>query len=189
MSRPPTPDPRHPILLRPTVVDYLLFLAGAGLSLYLIELSPFTVEAIDTVNAPVLRTAVSFLPRLLRLPEGVILLLPLFLLFQLPRGRREGLTAVEWLWLLSWFGTVLLTLLAACDHFNLLPEFVQTKLLLVRFVWYVGFELAIAGVAGLLLVVGFFRPARPWTHQLGLALALWPVAPLAGILTLTKLFI
>jgi hypothetical protein len=76
-----------------------------------------------------------------------------------------------------------------CRHFNVLPEFIGGNLLLIQFIWYVGFDLAMAAVALLLVLVGFVRPARPWTHQLGLALALWPVGPVAGILTLTKLFL
>ena len=65
-------------LTRPTLVDYLLLLAGVGLSLYLMDLSPFGVDATDNISDPGLRAAIPFLPRLLRLPEGVILLLPLF---------------------------------------------------------------------------------------------------------------
>jgi hypothetical protein len=173
---------------RPTVVDYLVLLAGAGLSFGLIKLSPFTVDATDNINQSILRYAVPYLPCLLRLPEGIVLLLPVFLLIQLVRGRRESLTAAEWLWLVLWFGTALLTVLGGCERFNLLPEFVRTHLLLVRFVWYVGFDLAVALLAAVLIVVGLFRPTAPWTHQLALALAVWPVAPLAGILTLSKLF-
>jgi hypothetical protein len=186
MSRSATPS--APVL-RPTVLDYLLLLAGAGLSLFLIELGPLPVEASSAIADPALKTAVGYLPHLLRLPEGITLLLPFFFLLQLPRGRRESLTAAEWLWLVSWFGTALLTALVACAHFNLLPEFIQANLLLIRFVWCVGFELAMAAVALLLLLIGFFRPAPPWTHQLALALALWPAAPVAGILALTKLFL
>jgi hypothetical protein len=185
MSRSATSGP----VSRPTVLDYLLLLAGAGLSMYLIDLGPLKVDASDAVTDAALRAAVEFLPRLLRLPEGIILLLPFFYLLQLPLGRRDSLTTGEWLWLLSWFGTGVLTALVACDHFDLLPEFVRKNLLLIRFIWYVGFELAMAALAFVLVLVGFLRPARPWTHQLGLALALWPVAPLAGILTLTKLFL
>jgi hypothetical protein len=175
-------------VLRPTLVDYLLLLAGAGLSLFLMDLSPFTVEANDNIGNPGLRAAIPFLPRLLRLPEGVILLLPLFVAPQFWFGRREGLTAAEWLWLFSWFGTALLTVIGAADSLSLLPVIVRANLLWIRFVWYLGFDLAMACVAIALIVIGFFRPGRPWTHQLGLALALWPVPPLAGIMTLTKLF-
>jgi hypothetical protein len=174
---------------RPTLIDYLLLLAGAGLSLALIKLSPFSVEPSDAVTQRALRAAIPLLPRLLRLPEGVILLLPLFFATQFVLGRRDSLTAAEWLWLLSWCGTAILTVLAGCDHFNLLPELLQTNVLLIRLIWYVGFELAMALLACVLIVAGFFRPARPWTHQLALALALWPVAPLAGILALSKLFV
>jgi hypothetical protein len=175
-------------VMRPTVSDYLLLLAGAGLSLYLMDLSPFAVEANDNIGNPSLRVAITFLPRLLRLPEGIILLLPLFVGPQFLLGRREGLTAAEWLWLFSWCGTALLTAFGAADFLSLLPALVRANLLWTRFVWYVGFDLAMAGVAVALLVIGLFRPARPWTHQLGLALAFWPVPPLAGIMTLTKLF-
>jgi hypothetical protein len=171
------------------VIDYLLLLAGAGLSLYLIDLGPLSVEASGNITDPALKAGIEFLPRLLRLPEGVILLLPFFYLLQMILGRRDSLTAGEWLWLLSWVGTVLLTVLAVFRHLNVLPEFIREKLLLIQFVWYVGFELAMAAVALLLILAGFFRPARPWTHQLGLALALWPVPAIAGILTLTKMFL
>jgi hypothetical protein len=175
-------------VMRATLVDYLLLLAGAGLSLYLMDLSPFAVEANENIGNPDLRAAIPFLPRLLRLPEGIILLLPLFVGPQFLFGRREGLTAAEWLWLFSWCGTALLTMVGAADFLGLLPVIVHANLLWARFVWYVGFDLAMACVAIALIIVGFFRPGRPWTHQLGLALALWPVPPLAGIMTLTKLF-
>jgi hypothetical protein len=170
-------------------LDYLLLLAGAGLSVYLMQLGSFTVEASDAIGQIQLRAFIAFLPSLLRLSEGIILLLPVFFVLQLVRGRRDGPTAAEWLWLLSWFGTAFLTAVGVCEHLDLLPGFVLAHLLLVRFIWYIGFELAMAALAVVVLCVGFFRPPRPWTHQLGLALALWPVAPLAGILTLTKLFL
>ena len=172
---------------RPTVADYLVLLAGAGLSLGLIKLSPFTADAADSISQPILRHAVPYLTSLLRLPEGVVLLLPVFFLIQLVRGRRESLTAAEWLWLVLWFGTAGLTVLGGCERFHLLPELVRTHLLLVRLVWYVGFGLAAALLAVVLIVVGFFRPPAPWTNQLALALAVWPVAPVAGILMLSKL--
>ncbi len=188
MSRAISAAPVRP-LSRPTLVDYLLLLVGAGLSLYLIDLNPLQLDPSDAVTNPTLRAGVAFLPRLLRLPEGIILVLPFFLVAQWPLGRREGLTTGEWLWLLSWCGTAFLTGLTVAVHFGLLPEIVRANLLLIQFIWYIGFELAMAGLALVLAIIGLFRSPRPWTHQLGLALALWPVAPLAGILTLTKLFL
>jgi len=174
---------------RPTVLDYFFLLAGVGLSLFLMEFHPLKVEASDLITNDALRGAIAYLPQLLRLPEGVILVFPVFFIAQFALGRCQGLTAGEWLWLLSWFGTAMLTALAVCNHYQFLPDFVQTNLLLIRFTWYIGFGLAMAGVALFLFIVGFFGAVRPWTHQLALALALWTVAPLAGILTLTKMFL
>src|SRR5258707_10667494 len=111
MSRTFTPAPAA----RPTVADYLVLLAGAGLSLALIKLCPLTVEAADSISERAVRAAIPLLPRILRLPEGVVLLLPLFFLIQFVRRRQEGLTAGEWLWLVLWCGTALLTGLACCD--------------------------------------------------------------------------
>ena len=66
-----------------------------------------TVPANGTVSAKfvMVRTAAvlsevvaSFLPTVMRLPEGVLLLGPVFFLLQVILGRRQGPTGAEWLW-------------------------------------------------------------------------------------------
>jgi hypothetical protein len=58
------------------------------------------------------------LPEAMRLPEGVLLLWPVFLALQRLRGRRQGLTFGEWLWVLAWLGTALLTGLSAWERWG-----------------------------------------------------------------------
>ncbi len=166
--------------LRPTLVDYLFLLAGASLSLYLVQLGSLTAMAGDgaTTSTP----ALPILPGTMRVSEGIILLWPVFFVTQRLRGRKEGLTAVEWLWVLSWIGIAVLTVLAALEKTDNLSE---KHAAAARRFWYYIFAPVMAGLSLLLGVGGLLRrgPA-PWTHTFGIALMLWPVVPLAGILAL-----
>jgi hypothetical protein len=173
--------------LRPSVVDYLLLLAGVALSLYLIEIAPLRVEATDTPAGTPARYVVEFLARPLRLTEGVVLLGPLLWLTQRLRGRRQPLTAAEWLWGVSWVGIGLLTGLACWQTSGTMPEALAEWADLPRRLWYVVFVPATAALAVVLGLAGLLRRGPPpWTHSLAVALVLWPVAPLAGILALGR---
>jgi hypothetical protein len=176
-----------PFTSRPTLADYCLLLLGCGLSLYLIRLGPMPAAAEESRTDPGLREVVALLPETMRLPEGVLLLWPVFLALQRLRGRRQGLTFGEWLWVLAWLGTALLTGLSAWERWGTLPEFAQPYTAKPRLLWYVLLVPSMAALAGVLALGGLLRrvPA-PWTHTCGLALVLWPVAPLAGILLLGK---
>jgi hypothetical protein len=169
------------------MLDYWLLLLGCGLSLYLMRLGPLAAAADDSRTDPALRAFVARLPDLMRLPEGVFLLWPLFLALQRVRGRKLGLTFGEWLWVLAWLGTAFLTGLSAWQKWGTLPELVQPYAVKSRLVWYIVIVPAMAAFAGLLTLGGLLRrvPA-PWTHSCGLALMIWPVAPLSGILLLGK---
>jgi hypothetical protein len=70
MSQKPSSSPTP---TRPYLLDYWFLLAGFGLSLYLLDLNPLTVEPLDAISNQVLRAWIEFLPRLMRLPEGVVL--------------------------------------------------------------------------------------------------------------------
>lgn len=167
--------------------DYLLVLLGFALSTYLTRIDPLAVEARDMVADPRLRTAATYLPDVMRLPEGVLLLGPLFLVTQVVAGRRQGLTSIEWLWLLSWLGVAALASLTAWKTAVVFPAAVLPYLALAPRLWYVILvpSMAVLGVA--LRVLGLFsrRPA-PWTHSFGLALLVWPVLPLVGILAVAR---
>jgi hypothetical protein len=170
--------------LRPTLVDYLFLLAGASLSLYLVQIG--SLMAVPGDGAATATSALlAFLPGALRVSEGMILLWPLFFVTQRLRGRKESLTAVEWLWVLSWIGIAVLTLMAALETTGNLPDSLQKYAATPRKLWYYIFAPVMAGLAVLLGVGGLLRrgPA-PWTHSFGIALMLWPVVPLAGILAL-----
>src|SRR5438046_3019639 len=110
MSREP-PDPPPPA--RPPLAASLLLLPGCGVSLLLVPFTPLGAEPGPGVPEGPLREVVSLLPGPMRLPEGVILFWPFFFGLQRLRGRSEGLTSGEWLWVLSWFGVALLTGLGA----------------------------------------------------------------------------
>lgn len=179
-SLPPTPT-------RPYLFDYWFLLAGFGLSLYLMDLNPMTVEPLDALSNPVWRAWVMFLPRLMRLPEGVVLFFPIFFLPQFVLGRRQEITSGEWLWILTWLGTAALTCLAVFRHVVGFPEWLDPYTYTVRWIWHLGFGMAMALLALLLIGYGLIRRRpMPWTHGLGLVLVLWPILPLIGILALTK---
>jgi len=179
-SLPPTPT-------RPYLLDYCLLLCGFALSLYLMDLHPWPVEAADFVPGRALHVAVEFLPRLTRLPEGVILLFPFFFLPQFVLGRRQEIASGEWLWILAWCGTVALACVMVVRVVVGLPDWLDPYAQAVRWIWHLGFGTALALVALLLLLFGLIRRRpMPWTHGLGLVLVLWPILPLVGILALTK---
>jgi hypothetical protein len=172
---------------RPTLVDYLFLLAGVGLSLYLLRLGPMSVEAQPGAVPPVYEGLIPFLPDLMRLPEGILLVWPFFFATQRILGRSQPLTSCEWLWVLAWIGVALLTGLSAWEQAGTLPEFLQSHVKTPRYLWYVVFVPSMAALAIILSLLGLLtrRPA-PWTHTFGLALLTWPVAPLVGILLLGK---
>ena len=45
---------------------------------------------------------------------------------------------------------------------------------------------AMGALALVFLLISLFRPPPPWTHGLGLALIVWPVAPALIVLTVGK---
>jgi hypothetical protein len=164
-------------------VDYLLLLGGCGLSLYLMDLKPLHTGPAEGVSGDFARSFAVFLARPLRLTEGIILLWPAFYLTQLVRRRREPLTGAEWLWVVSWLGVALLTALAAWENAGTLPELLRPYVQAPRKLWYVVFVPSMAALAVVLGFAGLLRrgPA-PWSHTLAMALILWPIVPLAGIL-------
>ncbi len=180
-------SPPIPFTSRPTLVDYCLLFLGCGLSLYLVRIGPMPAAADDSRTDSGLREVVALLPEAMRLPEGVILLWPVFLMLQRVRGRAQGLTFGEWLWVLAWLGLALLSGLSAWERWGALPEFAQAYAAKPRMFWYIVVVPSMAALAAVLALGGLLRrvPA-PWTHTCGLAMVIWPVAPLAGILLLGK---
>jgi hypothetical protein len=181
MPPPPPPTKPQPLLSRPSFLDYLFLLGGVGLSLYLMQLAPIRAEADPAVSDPRLASVIAFLPELMRIPEGVVLLWPLFFATQWP-GRSRGLTLGEWLWLFAWVGFALLTALTALHHLGGMPDFMLPHAAKPRLLWYMIAMPAMGGLALVFLVVSMFKPAPPWTHNLGLALVLWPAVPALAIL-------
>ena len=181
-SQKPAPAP-PPSPTYPSLVDYFVLLLGLALSVFLCRAGPLPVAPKDFVAAP-LRPAVAALSDMMRLPEGVLLMWPIFLVTQRLRGRKQGLTSIEWLWIISWVGVVGLAALTAWKNGLGYPDAVQGYLLLAPRLWYVILVPSMAAVAVVLRFLSLFsRQAAPWTHSFGLALLVWPVLPLAGILT------
>jgi hypothetical protein len=177
-------DPPAPVS-RPCFFDYLFLLGGMGLSLYLMELAPLQAEADVTLPDPRLADVIAFLPKLMRFPEGILLLWPLFFVTQFP-GRSIALTLGEWLWLFAWMGLALLTILTAWEHLAGLPSFMQPHAAKPRMLWYVVVMPAMGVLALVFLSVSLFRPTPPWTHYFGLALILWPTVPALAVLALGR---
>ncbi len=179
-AAPPPPPPA------PTFLDLFLLTAGFGLSYLLLPLD-YPHLSPGATDQPVRIALVRALPGLLRLTEGAILLWPIFHASQRILGRRQALTLAEWLWVLAWLGTATVIGLAACRHWRLLPEFLASVPHWAAFIWYVLVVPSMAFFAVVVLLVGLlYRTPRPWTHALGLALIIWPVLPLAGIMTLSE---
>ena len=172
---------------RPTVVDYLFLLAGGSLSLFLMSFSPLGVKPSHDNWPTSLNEFIAFLPAAMRLPEGIVLMGPVFYLTQLTRRRAWALTSLEWLWAISWLGLALLAALAAWDRSGTMPDFLEPYAAMPRKLGYLIFVPSMAALAGRLGVVGLVRRAAvPWTHTFAIVLLLWPAAPLLGIFSLAK---
>jgi hypothetical protein len=183
MSRPATAVVPVP---RPGILDFFLLLAGCALSFSLARM-PLLREPAPN-GLPLAAALVPALPSLLRLPEGVLLLGPLFYLSQRVRGRYQPLTAAEWLWSFAWLGTAGMTALAALLHGSVLSEAARPYIAFwPPLLWYLVLVPSLALVAAVLVPFGLFRrEPPPWTHSLGLALLLWPILPLACLLAFGK---
>jgi hypothetical protein len=182
-------EPLAETLSRPVALDYFLLFAGVCLSLVLLELHPLRVAPGDSLRDPGLRDLIVGLSVPLRLTEGVVLLWPFFFLTQRLRGRDEGLTAGEWLWIISWIGVVLLAILGAWERWgkDSMPEFLLNNLAKPYVLWYLIAAPSMGALALLLLLLGMVRRTPlPWTHSFALVLAVWPVLPLAAILAVGK---
>ena len=177
----PTPAP----VSRPCFFDYLFLLGGMGLSLYLMQLAPIRAEPEAERTDRHVAGIIAFLPSLMRVPEGILLLWPVFFATQWP-GRSRGLTLGEWLGMLAWAGVVVLAMLTAWDVLAGLPGWLQPHAAKPRLLWYALFVPGMAALAAVFLVVYLFRPPAPWTHSLGLALVLWPAGPALAVLILGK---
>jgi hypothetical protein len=179
--------PPEAALSRPTLLDYFLLLGGCGLSLALGRLAPLKVEVNDNA-APPLRDLLPLLPDLLRLPEGIVLLWPLFYVLQHLFGRKQGLTSGEWLWVFAWVGTAALVALSVWKQSGNLPELLTSYSSIPVVVWYAVLVPSMAVIALVLALLGLLRWGPvPWTHNLALVLLLWPVPALAAILSFGKL--
>ena len=87
MSQTPYPDPPLP----PTLVDYFFLLLGFALSVFLSRAGPLPVAAKAFVTAAPLRQIIPYLSDMMRLPEGVLLLWPVFLVIQRCADGNRGL--------------------------------------------------------------------------------------------------
>jgi hypothetical protein len=176
---PPSP------FVRATLPDLFLLVMGFGLSQLLIQFETLTVTPGPRATNDLGRFLVPALPRMLRIGEGVILLWPLFFIPQRLRGRKQPLTYAEWLWIFAWLGTVSITALAVTQKFVNLPEFLTSSTSWVFVIWYCVLGPSMALVALVFLLLGLVRRRpQPWTHHMALVLMLWPLAPLAAVLTL-----
>jgi hypothetical protein len=171
----------QPAPSRPGLFDHLLVLAGASLSVYLMRLAPIDAVPARPLSSQ-LHAVFAFMPVLMRIPEGIILLWPFFFAAQWI-GRSERLTAGEWLWLLSWVGLVLLTALTAWQWLLGLPDALVPHAAKPRLLWYMLVVPALGGLGLLVLVISLFRSTpAPWTHWLALALMFWSAAPVLLVL-------
>src|SRR5262249_42281862 len=71
------PDAPPPDVSRPSLFDFLAILAGLALSIYLMRLVPLNAEPTNPLE-PRVAQVFGFLVVLIRLPEGIVLLWPIF---------------------------------------------------------------------------------------------------------------
>jgi hypothetical protein len=183
-------DKAAPVPSRPTLFDFLLIVGGFALSLFLFrEVQGDSLQVTPAPDAPARAAAhlVPLLPQLVCLTEGVILLWPLFFFAQRVRGRREGLTSGEWLWVFAWLAVALLAVVAAWQKWGPVPDFLRDHLKWVFILGYIIVLPSLAAIGLVLVLAGLFgRRQQPWTHAFGLVLVIWPALPIAGILALAK---
>jgi hypothetical protein len=188
LAPPPAPPRPAPLPLRPTLFDFFIILLGASASLALFQFRLIRVLP-SSAGAAWSGTAMTLplLEQMLHLSEGIILMWPFFLGIQRLRGRTQGLTLMEWLWVFAWVGTALVAGLGAWNHWVGIPVDVLGPMRSVCLVWYVILGPSMALLALVIALLGMVvRVPPPWTHSCGIALVVWPVLPLAGILALGK---
>lgn len=171
---------------RPTLVDYFLLFAGAGLSVYLMSIAPVFGKPNDNASQFLRDIVHMVLPAAMRVTEGVVLMWPVLYGLQRLRGRNETLTAAEWLWVIAWVGVALLTALALWAHYGpgSLPDFLKEHANKPRLLWYVIFVPSLAGLALLFYLVSMVsRTPLPWTHACSIAMMIWPALPLVAVYT------
>ncbi len=172
---------------RPTLVDYVFLLLGCSLSLYLLSFSPLRVQAVRENESALLKEFIAFLPAAMRLPEGIVLMGPIFYLTQLARRRTRGLTSLEWLWFLNGLGIAILVGVSVWDRSGMMPDSLTPYAAMPRKLWYLVFAPSMAVLAAVLGVLGMARrEAVPWTHTFGFVLLVWPAASLLAILSLAN---
>jgi hypothetical protein len=184
MPRTAEPEPvARPVSSRPTLVDFLLILAGVSVSAFAAPYSGLRVEPQPDIPPFVPPQLLNALPLFLLLPLGPLLLWPLFYCTQWVLGRRQPLTWGEWLWGISWLGHLLLIGWVVWATLGEPPAFLNPEQYRPPVVWVVLVVPALALIALVLALGGLIGAWRkPWTHAFGLALALWSALPWAGIL-------
>jgi hypothetical protein len=185
MSRAPTP----PVSVsRPSFVDYFLILVGVALSLFLVHFSGLRVNAKPETPEKVQHFVLPFLPTLLFLPLGIILLWPFFYCTQWALSRKAGLTFGEWLWGIAWLGSLALIGWHAWLIWGEPPSFLNDPTYRPPVVWFFAVVPVIALLAIFLWLVDLIaRWKQPWTHTFSLVLAIWPLVPLGAVLPWGKL--
>jgi hypothetical protein len=168
-------------------LDYLLILTGCSLSLFLQQISRLDVAPRADAPSWAARHLIPLLPTFLILPQGVLLLWPIFYATQRLLGRPQALTAGEWLWGFAWLGTVLLVAYEGWARWGTLPQFIKELDFSPPLVWNVIVLPSMALVAVMIGLIGLVaRWEKTWTHTFGLLLLVWPVLPLAGLLVWTR---
>lgn len=166
-------------------------LVGVGGSMVLTRWSGLRASRTDTTPTWLTADLVEILPSLLLLPVGMLLCWPIFFALARLRGRPLELTWAEWLWGVVWLIDLALVGLIAWSHFQGPPSFMVGEENRASFASIARLIVTIVAVtaAGIIVVTMVQRRSQPWTHHFGLALMLWPVAPMLliwlGKLTLT----
>ena len=168
---------------QPRLLDYLCLLLGVGASLWLADMTGLRTRWPEQTPGPALEALLNVLPALLFLPLGVILCWPIFSATQWLTGRRQGLTAGEWLLGFAWLGALAFAGWCIGKGTGILPDFLtDDEFKKYAILGYILFMLSMGTLALAIWLIGLVaRWPQPWTHTLSLALMIWPALPLLVI--------
>lgn len=169
----PAVAPRTIPVSRPRVVDYFLMLCGVALSLLLGEWSGLKTRPSADPPDTVVRAIAAIHPYLFFLPLGLLLLWPIFYMTQRIVGRRQPMSAAEWLWGLAWLADLVVIGWILWQAFGTPPD--VKRAMITGYIIFVATAAALALAIGLVDLVG--RWPQPWTHHFCLVLMIWSVLP------------
>ena len=152
---------------QPRLFDYLFLWVGVGVSAYLAKMTGLTMTLATAEPSAMLQALLDILPTLLFLPVGIILLWPIFFATQWLCGRRQSLTAGEWLLGLAWLAALVFAGWCVAKGTGNLPDDGFKRYVVQG---YLIFMVSMGALALLFWVLGLLGPTTLVVHEVGVKL-------------------